>query len=182
MEIGVLIHFDISTYLSSDGCGNPSLLPNQTSFDPTLLNTTQWVSTINKLGAKYGTLVAKHVCGFTTWPSNVTFPTTTDNETIAYNYTIAQSPVSGQNVVGSFSDSAQNNNLGHGFYYSLVSNNFLRVFNDAVDDSNIWVPGQVNITDDTFAQVWSDQVTDLWTNYGTLTEVGALLKNVQSSN
>ena len=73
-EIGVLIHFEVATYISNDGCNSvPTILPNQTLFDPTLLNTDQWMDTITDLGAKYATLVAKHNCGFTTWPSDVTF-------------------------------------------------------------------------------------------------------------
>jgi alpha-L-fucosidase len=67
-EIGVLIHFNIATYISIDGCNQvPTLVPNQTLFDPTLINTDQWMDTIADLGAKYATLVAKHNCGFTTW-------------------------------------------------------------------------------------------------------------------
>jgi alpha-L-fucosidase len=115
-EIGVLIHFQIATYICIDGCNNvPTLVPNQTLFDPTLLNTDQWMDTAASLGAKYATLVAKHNCGFTTWPSDVTFQTA-DNETIHYNYTIAQSPVRGENVVKSFVDSALQYGIGHGFY------------------------------------------------------------------
>lgn len=126
-EIGVIIHFEIATYLSVDGCNNiPNLLPNQSLFDPVSLNTDQWVDTINSLGAKYATLVAKHNCGFTTWPSEVAFQTR-NNETIRYNCTIAQSPVHGKDVVTSFVESAQGGNIGHGFYYSLMWNNFLNV-------------------------------------------------------
>ncbi|OBT53599.1 hypothetical protein VE04_07443 [Pseudogymnoascus sp. 24MN13] len=169
-EIGVLIHFEIATYISNDGCNNvPTLVPNQTIFDPTLLNTNQWMDTITSLGAKYATLVAKHNCGFATWPSDVIFQTT-DNETIHYNYTIAQSPVSGQNVVKSFVDSAEKYNVGHGFYYSLVWNNFLNVQDSKVRNATL-SPGQVGITDSTYDQIVQDQLTDLWSNYGNLTEL-----------
>lgn len=176
MEIGVIIHFEIATYISIDGCNNvPTLVPNQTLFDPTLLNTNQWMDTITSLGAKYATLVAKHNCGFTTWPSDVIFQTT-DNETIHYNYTIAQSPVSGQNVVKSFVNSAENYNVGHGFYYSVVVNNFLNVQNSEVLTTAL-SPGQVGITESTYDQIVLDQLTDLWTNYGNLTEVMSLKLN-----
>jgi alpha-L-fucosidase len=169
-EIGVLIHFEIATYISIDGCNNvPTLVPNQTLFDPTLLNTDQWMDTAVSLGAKYATLVAKHNCGFTTWPSDVTFQTA-DNETIHYNYTIAQSPVRGENVVKIFVDSAQQYGIGHGFYYSVVVNNFLNVQNSGVLTTEL-SPGQVGITNSTYDQIVLDQLTDLWTNYGNLTEV-----------
>jgi hypothetical protein len=171
-EIGVIIHFEIATYLSVDGCNNiPNLLPNQSLFDPVSLNTDQWVDTINSLGAKYATLVAKHNCGFTTWPSQVTFPTR-DNETIQYNYTIAQSPVDGKDV-------AQRGNIGHGFYYSLMWNNFLNVQSGGVITSS-WTPGQVNITNSTYNQVVLDQLTELWTQHGNLTEVSMTQQHTSS--
>jgi alpha-L-fucosidase len=169
-EIGVLIHFEIATYLSIDGCNNvPNLVPNVDLFDPTLINTDAWMDTTAALGAKYATLVAKHNCGFTTWPSQVTFKNR-ENETVPYNYTIAQSPVHGKDVVKSFVDSAQKYNIGHGFYYSVVVNNFLNVQNSEVRAGS-WAPGQVNVTNSTYDQVVFDQLGELWKNYGSLTEV-----------
>lgn len=169
-EIGVLIHFEIATYLSIDGCNNvPDLVPNPSLFDPTLINTDAWMDTTTALGAKYATLVAKHNCGFTTWPSEVTFQNR-NNETVPYNYTIAQTPVKGKNVVRSFVDSAQKYNVGHGFYYSVVVNNYLNV-QDSDVRAGSWAPGQVNITNGTYDQIVLDQLSELWKNYGTLTEV-----------
>ncbi|OQE22293.1 hypothetical protein PENSTE_c010G06341 [Penicillium steckii] len=169
-EIGVLIHFEIATYLSIDGCNNvPNLVPDVDLFDPTLINTDAWMDTTIALGAKYATLVAKHNCGFTTWPSKVTFQTR-DNETVPYNYTIAQSPVHGKDVVQSFVESAQKYDIGHGFYYSVVVNNFLNVQNSEVRAGS-WAPGQVNVTNSTYDQVVLDQLEELWKNYGSLTEI-----------
>ena len=84
--------------------------------------------------------------------------------------TIAQSPVRGENVVQSFVDSAQQYGIGHGFYYSVVVNNFLNVQNSGVLTTEL-SPGQVGITNSTYDQIVLDQLTDLWTNYGNLTEV-----------
>lgn len=169
-EFGVLIHFEMGTYLDIDGCNNvPSLIPNLTLFDPVLMNTDQWMDTITALGAKYATLVAKHNCGFTTWPSQVKFQTR-DNTTISYNYTIAQSPVSGKDVAKSFAESAEKYGIGHGYYYSTVVNNFLNVQASEVNATS-WAVGQVRITNDTYDQVVVSQLTELWSNYGSLTEV-----------
>jgi alpha-L-fucosidase len=108
------IHFNIATYLNIDGCNDvPQLVPNQSIFDPTLLNTDQWMDTITALGAKYATLVAKHNCGFTLWPSKVSFEARAGQD-VRYNYTIAQSPVSGENVVEKFVRSAEKYGVGHG--------------------------------------------------------------------
>ena len=169
-ETGMLIHFNIATYLNIDGCNDvPSLVPEQSLFDPSLLNTDQWMDTITALGAKYATHVAKHNCGFTIWPSQVSFETR-DNDEISYNYTIAQSPVRGENVVGNFVRSAKKYGIGHGFYYSVVVNNFLNVQDSEVNATS-WAPGQVNITNGTYDQIVFDQLSELWSNYGELTEV-----------
>jgi alpha-L-fucosidase len=169
-EYGALIHFEMGTYLSIDGCNSiSSLVPNLTLFDPALLNTDQWMDSITALGAKYATLVAKHNCGFTTWPSNVTFQTA-DNTTIAYNYTIAGTPVAGEDVVKMFTESAEKYGVGHGLYYSTVVNNFLNVQKSEVNAT--WGgEGQVRITNDTYDEIVIAQLTELWSNYGSLTEV-----------
>lgn len=180
-EIGVLIHYNIATYIDIDGCNNvPSLVPNQALFDPTLINTDQWMDSIAALGGKYATLVVKHNCGFTTWPSKVEFPTL-DNKTIPYNYTIAQSPVHGKDVVGSFVESSQKYSVGHGFYYSVVVNNFLNVQDSEVLNTTLaW--GQVSISDSTYDQIVFDQLSELWTQYGNLTEVNRLAFSIFLAN
>ncbi|KAH8821949.1 glycoside hydrolase family 29 protein [Xylogone sp. PMI_703] len=169
-EIGVIIHFEMGTYLDIDGCNNvPSLVPNLTLFDPALLNTDQWMDTAASLGAKYATLVAKHNCGFTTWPSQVAF-STRDGTTIKYNYTIAQSPIAGNDVVKSFAASARKHDIGPGLYYSTVVNNFLNVQNSEVNATS-WAVGQVRISNDTYNEIVDAQLTELWTKYGKLTEI-----------
>ena len=182
-EIGMLIHFNMATYLNIDGCNDvPWLVPDQSLFDPTLLNTDQWMDTITALGAKYATLVAKHYRGFTIWPSKVDFETR-ENDEISYNYTIAQSPVDGENVVGKFVRSAEKYGVGHGFYYSVVVNNFLNVQDSEVNATS-WAPGQVNITNGTYDQIVFDQLTELWSDYGELTELrsGYSLESPKSTN
>ncbi|KAG6357356.1 hypothetical protein INS49_013232 [Diaporthe citri] len=168
-EIGMLIHFEVATYLNIDGCnGVPGLVPSPSLFDPTLLNTDQWMDSIAAVGAAYATLVAKHNCGFTTWPSAVSFETR-DNTTSRYNYTVADSPISGTDVVKQFSESATKHGLGHGFYYSTVVNNFLNVQNSLVNVT--WSPGEIRITNETYDEIVIAQLTELWTNYGSLTEL-----------
>lgn len=168
-EMGILIHFNIATYISIDGCnGVPGLVPAPDIFDPTIINTDQWMDSITASGAKYATLVAKHNCGFTTWPSTVTFETR-DKITHIYNYTVADSPVNGTDVVKMFSDSAEKYAVGHGFYYSTIVNNFLNVQNSLVNTT--WSPGEIRITNETYDEIVIAQLTELWANYGTLTEV-----------
>ncbi|OAQ57864.1 alpha-L-fucosidase [Pochonia chlamydosporia 170] len=169
-EVGVLIHFNIETYLDTDGCLEvPWNVPNQTLFNPALINTDQWMDTIRALGGKFATLVAKHSCGFTMWPSKVTFPTS-DNHVIPYNYTISESPVHDMDIVKSFVGSAQKYGIGHGFYYSVYKNNLFNVDQLRVKTTPL-LPGQVSISNSTYDQVVYNQLTELLTNYGKLTEI-----------
>jgi alpha-L-fucosidase len=57
-ELGVLIHFNIATYISNDGCTD-QVVPNISLFNPYLLNTDNWVQTMVNFGAQYAVLVAK---------------------------------------------------------------------------------------------------------------------------
>ena len=109
-----------------DGCNrNATLVPDITLFNPSILNTDNWVQTFVDVGAKYAILVAKHNCGFTTWPTEVQFQLT-NNETIHYNYSISYSPKSGIDLVGSFMKSCQKAEIRTGVYYSVVWNNWLK--------------------------------------------------------
>lgn len=171
-EMGILIHFEIATYIDLDGCnGVPGLVPDPALFDPALLDTDQWMDSITASGARYATLVAKHNCGFTTWPSAVTFATRDGdgNATSAYNYSVAYSPVAGTDVVQLFADSAARYGVGHGFYYSTIVNNFLNVQNSLVNAT--WSEGEIRISNSTYDEIVIAQLTELWTKYGTLTEV-----------
>ncbi len=118
-EIGLLIHFNIATFIEADGCNwDPSLVPKKTLFNPELIDTDQWMQTASELGAKYATLVVKHNCGFTIWPSKVMFPTRNDKE-VSYNYTVAQSPLMGKDIVGNFVASARRRTLATAFTIAL---------------------------------------------------------------
>lgn len=58
-EIGVLIHFNMATYVENhDGCTGDRV-PPISLFNPYKLNTNNWVQTMLDLGAKYAVLVAK---------------------------------------------------------------------------------------------------------------------------
>jgi alpha-L-fucosidase len=57
-ELGVLIHFNLATYIDIDGCSG-QIVPNASLFKPYLLNTDNWVQTMIDFGAVYAVLVAK---------------------------------------------------------------------------------------------------------------------------
>lgn len=171
-EIGALIHFNIATYIKDDGCNyDPKLVPKRNLFNPKLVDTDQWMDSIEAMGGKYATLVAKHNCGFTTWPTKVQFDLR-DGSNMQYNYTIAQSPANEYetDLIKSFSKSAQHYKIGHGFYYSSVVNNYLNVQNSQVRNETL-ADGQVGITTETYDKVVLAQLGELWNDYGKLTEV-----------
>jgi alpha-L-fucosidase len=93
-----------------------------------------------------------------------------DNVTVPYNYTVAQSSVPQIDVIKSFAASAQKYGVGHGLYYSTVVNNYLNVQASEVNPNGT-SPGQVGVTNATFDQIVVDQLTEIWSNYGSFTEV-----------
>ena len=170
-EISVLIHFNLATYLpvSYDGCnGNVATVPDVGIFQPFQLNTDQWVQSMQALGATGAVLVAKHNCGFTTWPTSVTF-TTNEGVQHMYNYSIQYSPVAGMDVAGSFIASCQKAGIATGFYYSVVNNNWMNVGGGLVQNGSS--PAQVNVSQQTYEQVVYEQVQELWSRYGQLGEI-----------
>jgi len=105
LEIGVIIHFSTNTFLNrewGDGTATPS------TFNPTHVDTDQWMQAAKSGGAKYAVLVAKHHDGFTLWPSKQT------------EYGVKNSPwLNGKgDLVCMASDSAQKAGLGFGIYLS----------------------------------------------------------------
>src|ERR1700742_4864730 len=69
LEIGVIIHFSTNTFLNrewGDGTASPS------TFNPSRVDTDQWMQVAKSGGAKYAVLVAKHHDGFALFPSTHT--------------------------------------------------------------------------------------------------------------
>lgn len=56
--MGVLIHFNLATFIDVDGCSG-QMVPNVSLFNPSMLNTDNWVTTMHDFGAAYAVLVAK---------------------------------------------------------------------------------------------------------------------------
>lgn len=75
-------------------------------FNPTELDTDQWLSAAASAGMKYVVLVAKHHDGFCNWPTKET------------DYCVRSTPYRGD-VVGEVAKSAEKHGLKLGLYYSL---------------------------------------------------------------
>ena len=140
LEIGVIIHFSTNTFLNrewGDGTADPSV------FNPTHVDTDQWMQAAKSAGAKYVVLVAKHHDGFTLWPSKQT------------NYSVKNSPwLNGKgDLVRMASDSARKAGLGFGIYLSPWDRHDPR-YPDPI----------------AYDKYYLAQLDELATNYGPLTE------------
>ncbi|MBQ2916458.1 MAG: alpha-L-fucosidase [Clostridia bacterium] len=155
-EIGVIIHLDLTIYKAPYDCrqhfGDP--IPASV-FDPSKLNTDQWIASAKALGAKYAILVAKHGTGFSLWPTE------------AHDYSVKNSPYkNGQgDIVKEFIASCKKYDVYPGIYCSASFNQCFSVEN----------PGRVLDNDPVkqaaYNKMVEKQLTELWTNYGEWFEI-----------
>ncbi|GIN72498.1 hypothetical protein J14TS2_29730 [Bacillus sp. J14TS2] len=155
-EMGVLIHYDIQVFEPSyQWRGKWGYQPDSTIFNPSHLNTDQWIRTAKEAGAKYAILVAKHCSGFCLWPTH------------AHEYSIKNSPwrEGTGDIVRDFIESCEKYDIRPGLYYSTSANAYFQVDN----------PGTVSSGDseeqERYNQMVMQQVTELWSHYGRLFEI-----------
>lgn len=154
-EIGVLIHFDMPTFHRDYVWRNWGTHPDASTFNPTELNTDQWLETAQKLGARYAVLVAKHCSGFSLWPTE------------AHEYSVKNSPwKDGEgDIVKDFVTSCRKYGIKPGIYASTTANGYLYVDN----------PGRVQdggpVSQEEYNRIVTKQLTELWSNYGKLFEI-----------
>jgi len=139
-EIGVILHFSTNTFLNrewGDGTAAPS------TFNPTHVDTDQWMQAAKAGGARYAVLVAKHHDGFALFPSKQT------------DYSVKASPwLDGKgDLVRLASDSAHRAGLGFGVYLSPWDRHDSRYPDPAAYD-----------------KYYLAQLTELSSHYGPLTE------------
>jgi alpha-L-fucosidase len=153
-EIGVLIHFDMPVFRPEYNWTKYGTHPDASVFNPTKLNTDQWLATAKKLGAKYAVLVAKHCSGFSLWPTK------------AHEYSIKHSPwKNGKgDIVADFVKSCRKYGIKPGIYASTSANGYLHVSGHKLaPDSPVTLDG--------YKKVVETQLTELWSNYGRLFEI-----------
>lgn len=152
-EIGILIHYDMQVFHPAGYQFGD--VPSPMLFNPTQLDTDQWIEIAKAAGAEYVVLVAKHGSGFSLWPSK------------AHDYSILNSPyLNGQgDIVSDFIGSCEKYGMRPGIYYHTGYNAYCQVDN----------PGKVLSGDPEEQKRYNStviqQVTELWTNYGELFEI-----------
>ena len=154
-EIGVIIHFDMFTLHEDYDFRQWGTHPDASTFNPTELNTDQWLETAQKLGAKYAVLVAKHCSGFSLWPTE------------AHPYSVKNCPwKDGKgDIVKDFIASCRKYGIRPGIYASTTANGYLWVNNPGLVQ-----PGSP-VTQKEYNAIVTQQLTELWSNYGPLFEI-----------
>ena len=154
-EIGVIIHLDMQVFQPGYDWEKFGTHPSAEVFNPTLLDTDQWLRTAKALGAKYAVLVAKHCSGFSLWPTK------------AHSYSVASSPWrDGKgDIVADFIASCKKYGIKPGIYASAQANGYLHVTQ----------PGRPapssKLTQQEYNAIVEQQLTELWTGYGNLFEI-----------
>jgi alpha-L-fucosidase len=154
-EIGALFHFDVVNYVPDYDWRKWGTHPPASVFNPSQLDTDQWLRAAKAAGAKYAVLVAKHCSGFSLWPTE------------AHDYSVKSTQwKNGKgDIVADFIASCKKYGIKPGIYASASANGFCYVDN----------PGKVQtgspFTQEQYNNIVIKQLTELWTNYGRLFEI-----------
>jgi alpha-L-fucosidase len=155
MELGMFFHFDIPIYKQGWNWRTYKDFPEPNLYQPTKLDTDQWMEAAKAYGAKYAIFVAKHCSGFLQWQSDL------------YPYGVKQSSWRGGkgDVVGDFVASCRKYGIKPGLYASVAANGFLHVDNPGrVGGGN--AEAQAN-----YVKTCEQMMTELWSRYGELFEI-----------
>jgi alpha-L-fucosidase len=159
LELGMFIHFDLNTWMRPHWSHREyDEWPSPSVFNPTKLDTDQWLEAAQAMGAKYAVLTATHGTGFMLWQSD------------AYPYGVKQSPWrDGKgDVVGDFVTSCRKYGIQPGLYSHMCVNGYWRQDH----------PGRVNEgkggdpeKQKAYATARTKALRELWGNYGPLFEI-----------
>jgi len=152
-EIGVIIHLDINIFDPDHfDYKNRKTCPPLAYFNPSDLETDQWIKAAKDAGAKYAVLTAKHCTGFALWPSK------------ADGYNVGNTPwKNGQgDIVRDFIASCKKYGIRPGLYYNTNFN-----AKHGAGYSTFAAEQEQRA----YNQMVLNQLTELWTNYGELFEI-----------
>jgi alpha-L-fucosidase len=140
MELSAFIHFSINTFTDKEwgfGDESPSL------FDPTALDTEQWVLTLKSAGFKCVILTCKHHDGFCLWPTKYT------------EHSVKSSPYKqgDGDVVRELSDACKKHGLRFGIYLSP------------------WDRNHSGYGTDQYIKYYRNQLSELFNNYDPIFEM-----------
>ena len=174
-EMRALIHFNMATFIrdGDPGCSAENwnthkpyaagLASDPATFDPKLLNFSQWIEIMQVVGIQNAVMTAKHGCGHLLWPTQVKLP---DN--VEYTYCVGKKDSAVKfDLIKEYAKAMRANNMAIGFYYSLTNNYFMNVGGKVARGESGWLPGMAEGVNQTeFERIAYAQLSELWQNYG----------------
>ena len=158
MDVGLatFMHFSVDTFSSAtapiehncaDGHGNPPQCMPASAFNPTHLDTDQWVRAAVQMGAGEICLTAHHEGGFCLWDTKFS------------NYSSMHSPF-GKDVVAMFIASCRKFNVRPCFYFGPNSNGWLT--NNRSYSPSQFIDAQLGMLGELLTNYGSNVVSRLW--------------------
>jgi len=156
LELGLFIHFDMVTFTGQMKPPTPDAVDR---YNPTKLDTDQWLEVAKSMGAKYAVFVAKHCTAFLSWQSN------------AYPYGVKQTAWRGGkgDVVRDFIASCKKYDIKPGLYASAGYPEWWGSDNPGAHNPAL-IPWAKKTQKD-WNKACGIMLRELWTNYGELTEI-----------
>jgi alpha-L-fucosidase len=157
-EIGLLYSFDLAICAGDRAPNNAARKtwdPNL--YQPTKLDTDQWIESAKACGAKYAVFTATHFNGFMQWQSD------------AYPYGLKQTSWRGSkgDVVRDFVESCRKAGIKPGIFFSVHRNVYQRVWGHYVD----WGKGRGTPAQEKFNRIAEKQMTEICSHYGPLVQI-----------
>lgn len=155
-ELGVIYHFDLTVYAEGGWHGHVKETLEPNLYNPTKLDTDQWLEAAVNLGARYAIFTATHFNGFLQWQSKL------------YPYGVRESKWrNGKgDVVKDFIDSCYKYNIKPGLYLSCHRNTYWKVDSHKVN----WGKGDKERQEE-FNRICEKMVEELCSRYGRLLQI-----------
>ena len=159
-SLGSIIHYEMATFAKTQGCSraNWPISRDPLTFGaglPGHADTDSWGRAMVAANISYAVYVAKHNCGFITWPTKTLLP-----DGSPYAYSVAHSACPTCNVVADFLATCAKYRIRPGFYYSLATNTYLNVEKLSVQPNPL--PGMVAVTQRQYYDIALAQLEELW--------------------
>jgi len=157
-EIGLIYHFDMPVaagVFAGNNTARQVFAPER--YNPTRLDTDQWLTAAQSAGARYAIFTATHFNGFMQWQSDL------------YPYGVKQSPWRGGkgDPVADFVQSCRKVGIQPGIYFSTHRNVYWQVWGHYVD----WGKGRGTPQQERFNRVAEQMTEELCSRYGPLVQI-----------
>jgi len=157
-EVGLIYHFDMPIAAREFARNNTARRRfDPALYNPTKLDTDQWIEAAKAAGARYAVFTATHFNGFMQWQSDL------------YPYGVKQAKWrDGKgDVVALFVESCRKADIAPGIYFSTHRNVYWEVWGHYVD----WGKGRGTAKQDEFNRVAEKMTEELCSRYGPLVQI-----------